>query len=116
MSFPTLDEIKERAKTRIDEMRGRFQMQRGVNSQVGSGQLMNRIQAKVSQARARVQTRMQTRQMPGRAMLPRRPITTRRQPFRGDVTSLPVPTQSGKGFQVAEEPGGIYQPEISIER
>ena len=118
--LPKLEELRSRVQSKVAQARGRFAGQRsgGLNPQmkIGGGQLINKARAKADQVMRKVKERRpgiisQVKEFkPGERI--RKVIPT----MRGDITSLPVPTRSGKEFSVAEEPGIPYDGrEIVIE-
>lgn len=83
---------------------------------VGGGQLANRARAKMDELMRRVRERK-----PGiipmvKEFKPGERVRKMVGPLRGDITSLPMPTRSGRAFSVAEEPAKPYnRREIVVE-
>lgn len=121
--LPKLEELRSRVQSKVAQARGRFAGQRGggysPQMQIGGGQLINRAKAKAEQIMRKVKERrpgiipMVKEFKPGERI--RKVIPTG--VMRGDITSLPIPTRSGREFSIAEEPAKPFnRREIVIER
>lgn len=120
--FPEIEKMRNRAKAKVTQLRGRvggLRGQKGYRSQpkIGGGELVKRAQAKADEFMRKVKERkpgfipMVKEFKPGSRI--RKVVPTGK--MRGDLTSLPVPTRSGKGFSIADEPAKPYEKEIVIE-
>ena len=109
--FPEIEKIRNRAKSKVTQLRGRFMGQSGYRSQpkIGGGELVKRAQAKADELMRKVKERkpgfipMVKEFKPGSRIRKAVPKS-----LRGDLTSLPVPTRSGRGFSIADEPAKPY--------
>ena len=121
--FPEIEKIRNRAKVKVTQLRGRIgglRGQKGLRAQpkLGGGELVKRARGKADQLMRRVKERkpgfipMVKEFKPGSRI--RKVVPTKK--IRGDLTSLRVPTRSGKGFSIADEPAKPYnRREIIIE-
>jgi len=116
--FPEVERLRGRIRARIDELRGRFAGQ-GYSTQMrlGGGQLIQRARTKADEIMRRVQERKPELIPKVKEFKPGERVRQVLGTFRPDITSLPEPTRSGKGFSIAEEPAKPYNKrEIVVER
>ena len=123
MNFPEIQKIRNRAKAKVTQLRGRvggMRGQKGIRAQpkLGGGELVNRVRGKADQLMRKVKERkpgfipMVKEFKPGSRI--RKVIPTK---LRGsDFTDLSSRTRSGRQFSIEGEPAKPYnRREIIIE-
>lgn len=121
MKFPEIGKIRTRVQSKVAQMKGRFRMQQGgfakglSGQRIGGGQIANKVRSRLDQATRKIKERRpgmipQVKEFkPGKRIRQMIPTAGRsRSRIRPDLTSLPMPTRSGKGMSIADEPAYPY--------
>lgn len=103
--FPEVERLRERLRAKVDELRSRIGVRGGYAPQmrVGGGQLIERARTKADEIMRRVRERKPEIIPAVKEFKPGERIRKIVGTFRTDITSLPEPTRSGRGFSIAEE-------------